>query len=201
MTNQESKQNNNQKKFRYHGNSMFPTFKPGQVLYLRPEGRSPKPGDIVVFQSQGRHVVHRVERIVDAEYITRGDNNSREDMNPILLDQIIGIVEEKDEWGKIQPVSGDKAGLYKARFRWKLLRLNNGLRRYYGAPYRWLKASRLITHIWHPQVTMVQMKTSSSDVVKYVVRGKTVATWYQEERRFQYKWPYDLVIFPPEKTM
>lgn len=186
-----------EKKFRYRGSSMLPTFKPGQVLYLRPEGYTPQPGDIVVYRSHGQYIVHRVKIVKDGNLVTRGDNNPRDDEFEVSIDQVVGVVDQKDDWGKNERVPGGSYALLRAMLRWKTREIFTKMLPVIGAPYRWLKASRLLKHIWNPQVTMVQMKTSNGDVVKYVVRGKTVATWHQQESRFQYKRPYDLVIFPP----
>jgi hypothetical protein len=187
------------KKFRYTGSSMRSTFKPGQVLYVRPTTEGVQPGDVVVYRRGKVHIVHRVKKVIGPNVITRGDNNPREDAELVQPGQIVGVVEKVDDWGNFRPVAGGRVGLWLARLRWGATTLINQLRPVIGAPYRWLKARRWINLVWHPEVVSIQLQSSEGIMVKYVVRGKTVATWYHKESRFEYKRPYDLVIFPPKK--
>lgn len=179
---------------------MLPTFKPGQVLYIHPEGNTPRPGDVVVYRFRDSYVVHRVKAIKGGELITRGDNNLYED-TPVKFNQVIGVVEKKEDKGKIENIRVNWMALLIVRLRWVLRQFFKRMLPWLGAPYRWLKASKLVSHFWHPRVTILRVQSPFSDVVKYIVRGKTVATWQQKEARFQYKRPYDLIICPPKKAI
>ncbi len=187
-------------KFRYSGTSMRTTFKPGQVLYVHPRAKGVQPGDVVVYRKDGEYIVHRVKEVQPGHVITRGDNNPNDDLEFILLDDIVGVVEKVDEWGNSHPVAGGRKGLWVARLRWELTAFFNWLRPVIGAPYRWLKTRRWVSRVWHPGVTTIQLRTLDGVMVKYLVRGKTVATWQPRNARFTCRRPYDLIIFPPESS-
>ena len=89
---------------------MVPTFKPGQVLYVRPEGRTVQPGDVVVYRKGDGYIVHRVHSVHPEGIYTRGDNNPNPDGYLIPPEQIIGIVDQVDDWGEIRRVRGGKSG-------------------------------------------------------------------------------------------
>lgn len=91
--------------------SMEPEIPTGSVIYvsqIAPE--EIKSGDIIAFYSgDGESVVcHRVveNRIVEGEFITKGDANPREDINAVTYGELIGIVVRHF------PVVGDLMALY-----------------------------------------------------------------------------------------
>jgi len=186
-------------KFRYKGPSMLPTFKPGQMLYIRPEQRAIKPGDVVVFQKENEYIVHRVVSVTPEGISTRGDNNPHGDPWLLTPDQVLGVVEKAEDWDKAHAVRGGKTALLQAKARWTLKTVCTRSLPWLGAPYRWLKAKGWVKKIWHPPVTQVQLQTNEGTMIKYVVRGKTVANWYPRQQRFLCRRPYDLVITPPTK--
>lgn len=186
------------KKFIYRGNSMHAIFRQGHVLYVRPESKKPRPGDVVVFRRGEEFVVHRVNTITPNGLQTRGDNNLRFDDFPIDEKLIVGIVNRVDDGKKARPVIGGLLGLFIARTRWGLTAIFNWMRPVIGAPYRWLKSSRIMAKFWHPKIVQVKTNSSSGPMIKYIAGGKTVATWIPSLKRFQCKRLYDLVIFPPD---
>lgn len=191
--------NSQNKKFRYRGLSMRSTFKPGQVLYMHPQAEGVQPGDVVVYRNGLEYIVHRVNSLQEDGIHTRGDNNPHEDEAPITSDQIIGVVEKVDDWGNSHAVTGGWKGLWLARLRWGTYSMFNKMLPWLGAPYRWLKAKRWVARFWHPRITIVHLQVENGIMVKYIVRGKTVATWQPKLSRFTYQRPYDLIIFPPEQ--
>jgi hypothetical protein len=192
--------NTQHKQFRYRGLSMRSTFKPGQVLYVRPEAEGVQPGDVVVYHQGEETIVHRVKSVQNTGIHTQGDNNLREDETPIPADQIIGVVEKVDDWGTFHPVASGRKGLWFARLRWGMRGMFHKMLPWLGAPYRWLKASRWVPHLWRPHITRIQLQTQNGILIKFVVRGKTVATWEPQRSRFTCRRPYDLIIFLPEVT-
>lgn len=176
---------------------MRSTFHQGQVLYVRPESKKPHPGDVIVYRMGEEFVVHRVNAVSREWIKTRGDNNPRFDEFPIEEKQIVGIVESVDDGKATRPVTGGRRGLIIARMRWGFSAAVNWMRPVIGAPYRWLKSSRIMAKIWHPKVIQVKTNSTSGPMIKYIVCGKTVATWNPNLKRFQCKRLYDLVIFPP----
>lgn len=203
LTEADLSQNNLKRdKVRYHGPSMYPTFKPGQVLYLRPESHGVEPGDVVVYRCGNTYIVHRVQLVQQEGFSTRGDNNPRADEAPIPQEEIIGVVDKVDDWGKLHPVTGGKRGLWQARMRWETKSLYHSLLPWLGAPYRWLKKRGWIRKLWHPPVERVHFQTLTGPIVKYISRGKIVAIWQPESSSFTCRRPYDLVIdVPLNKTL
>lgn len=193
-----SKRELDETKFRYTGFSMRSTFKPGEVLYVRPESKKPLPGDVVVYRRGEEFVVHRVNYVTSVGFQTRGDNNPRDDEFPINKEQIVGIVESVDDGKKNRPVIGGRKGLINARMRWGFSAIFNWMHPVIGAPYRWLKSSRVLAKVWHPKIIQVKTNSSSGPMIKYIAGGKTVATWNPDLKLFQCKRLYDLVIFPPD---
>lgn len=70
--------------------SMEPTLHVNDVIFVRP-AENYQAEDIVVYQSQGMLVVHRIRSIDGETVITRGDNNNADD-DPISLNAILGKV-------------------------------------------------------------------------------------------------------------
>ena len=75
--------------------SMEPEIPVGSVIYVKAaEPETIEEGDIIVFSRDGSMVTHRVQenRYVEGEFITKGDANRTDDMNPVPYDQFIGKV-------------------------------------------------------------------------------------------------------------
>ena len=177
---------------------MRSTFSPGEILYVRPHANEVKPGDVIVYRRGDEYVVHRVRTITSDGIVARGDNNLHEDQDLVKFEQVIGVVNEVDTGKEIRIVNGGKKGLWLARLRWSFSSIINWMRPVVGAPYRWLKSSRLMAKIWHPNVIQVKTVSSSGPMIKYIAGRKTVATWIPDLKRFQCKRLYDLVVFPPD---
>lgn len=80
--------------FRIFGHSMMPTFKHGQeVLAISTNYYSLKIGDIVVFTNKRHYTtIHRIVRRKGSFWITKGDNNKREDRQLLSFTNYIGKV-------------------------------------------------------------------------------------------------------------
>jgi signal peptidase I len=84
-------------KIKADGYSMYPTVKPGSVIYIEPltEKMSPAPGEIIAWKRESGFVVHRLVRIIrngdKTIYFTRGDSCSYEDQ-PVTKEIIAGRV-------------------------------------------------------------------------------------------------------------
>lgn len=70
--------------------SMEPTFSKGTLLIVR-ESNDIDVGDIVVYQSQGELIVHRVVEVDQESVVTKGDANNVCD-EPFVRSQVKGIV-------------------------------------------------------------------------------------------------------------
>lgn len=93
--------------FLYQGNSMYPRFRHGDLLYIQPyRGHRICRGDIVVFSQADSQsmVVHRVAQINDLGIKTRGDNNPTTDSWVLSIEDIIGYVRKVLRRNKEMPV-------------------------------------------------------------------------------------------------
>ncbi len=85
-------------KLRVHGNSMYPTFKNGDLLYIDKDipYSSLREGDIVCFNdpeySQEISTCHRVVLQTFKGFIAKGDNNFLCDGNYIIQQNYVGKV-------------------------------------------------------------------------------------------------------------
>jgi signal peptidase I len=90
------------------GYSMFPSIRPGSVLYIEPlENNSvPGPGEIIAWKKESGFVVHRLVSIFEEDnhkyFVTRGDSSLAED-DPMPMEQIAGRV-VKVEYPEGKPV-------------------------------------------------------------------------------------------------
>ena len=190
--------------FAYHGHSMAPTFHSGHLLYVRPTARDIAPGDVIVFASPSGDActVHRVVAVSAAGVLTRGDNNARQDGQPIPFARVVGRVEAVQQQGRLKPVRGGKPALWWARMGWVTRRARAWLRARLGAPYRALRASprlrRVLARCFSRQIEVVRLETPHGPLVKYICRGRTVARWWPRLQRFECLKPYDLFIPRPE---
>jgi signal peptidase I len=89
------------------GISMYPTIKPGSVIFIEPfeKGIDPLPGEIIAWKRDSGFVVHRLIRCYIQKhqkyFITRGDSSLVED-DPVLFDQIAGkVVKVENTKGEI----------------------------------------------------------------------------------------------------
>ncbi|MBN2633535.1 MAG: S24/S26 family peptidase [Bacteroidales bacterium] len=84
-------------KIRAEGYSMYPSVKPGSVIYIEAPGQDYMPlrGEIIAWKRQTGFVVHRVIRIIDRpdskELVTRGDSCRYEDQ-PVEMGKLAGKV-------------------------------------------------------------------------------------------------------------
>ena len=92
-------------KIKADGYSMYPTVKPGSVIYIEPltENMSPAPGEIIAWKRESGFVVHRLVRIIrngdKTIYFTRGDSCSSEDQ-PVTKEIIAGRVVSVEDLNK-----------------------------------------------------------------------------------------------------
>lgn len=187
--------------FIYSGLSMHPTFKPGQLLYIRPTMNGLSVGDVIVYSDHNQkiNVVHRVVKIKDGLVYTRGDNNPYNDVNPIHPKDILGVVVKVNQNGSIASVQGGKAGYRRLQHQAKRNRIAHFLKSLLFPFYRNIKASGIVPKIWHPEIKKIHLETQNGFVIKYVSRNRTVAQWDSVSKRFTYQHPYDLLITPPDQ--
>ena len=75
--------------------SMEPEIPVGSLVYVEPaQPAEVREGEIIVFYSGGSAVTHRVvqNRLVEGEFVTKGDANQQEDLNTISYASLVGRV-------------------------------------------------------------------------------------------------------------
>jgi signal peptidase I len=191
----------------YRGESMLGTFQPGDYLTVIPVRFDEiNIGDVVVFRGPSSEKdeksewVHRVVLSRPGGLVTRGDNNSYNDLEILTNDNIIGKVTHASRDGKTRLIMGGRWGFLKARCLHTRHPLTNLFRRFCGRYYRWLKASRLISCLWKPDLHRLSLKTDDGLLVKYLNNGRTVARWWPETKKFDVVKPFDLVIPYPKDS-
>ena len=78
--------------------SMRPEYPVGTVVYVKDmEPAKVEEGDVIAFVRENSIVVHRVvqNRTVEARFITKGDANEINDIDPVPYDNMVGRVEKK----------------------------------------------------------------------------------------------------------
>ena len=71
--------------------SMEPTLKVGGILYYKEENINDfKEGDVLVYQLNDHIISHRIVKVLDDSFITKGDNNKSIDTYEVLGYQILG---------------------------------------------------------------------------------------------------------------
>ena len=81
--------------FNVETGSMEPAIPVGSVVYVEAvEPRAVDPGEVIAFYSNGAVITHRVvmNQYFYEEFVTKGDANDKEDINPIPYTDLIGRV-------------------------------------------------------------------------------------------------------------
>ncbi len=76
--------------------SMEPSIPEGSLIYVRPvEWNEIAQGDIIAFRRGGAVVTHRVMqvRVVEGDFVTKGDANASEDLTTVPFSELLGMVE------------------------------------------------------------------------------------------------------------
>lgn len=190
--------------FIYRGSSMTPSFRAGQLLYVRPIAQDIAPGDVVVFADPAKsgYVVHRVVSSTDTGLITRGDDSWSNDTLPVAPDQVVGRVEVVEDQGVVRPVRWGRRALWTARIGWGARRVAWWLRYVLGIPYRALgrppMLRRALGRCFRRQLRVVRLETPEGPLIKTTYRGYTVSRWWPQLNRFECRRPYDLIIPRPD---
>ncbi len=77
--------------------SMYPTIRTGSLIAIQPI-ESPEVGEIITYQRSSRQtpITHRIiDTLIEngqIQYITKGDNNEFQDMEPVTKEMVLGRV-------------------------------------------------------------------------------------------------------------
>lgn len=72
--------------------SMEPGIPAGGMVFTDMKKREPKAGDVITYRIENTTVTHRVVRLEDGCYVTKGDANQEEDAVSVLPSRIVGTV-------------------------------------------------------------------------------------------------------------
>jgi hypothetical protein len=126
--------------------------------------------------------------------VTRGDHCRLTDQDPVTEATFIGRVKEFDREGMVlRPRNGRKGSFHSQRIRLQML-LTDALKSLLKKPYRRLRKSGIVARIWHPDLETLRFDTSAGALIKFIHHGKTVASFWQNEKRWSFSRPYDLLI-------
>lgn len=71
--------------------SMEPNISPGDMILVRHiKPKNIKVDDIITFKVDNNYVTHRVIKVNDSNFITKGDNNNTEDLSPVPFEKVVG---------------------------------------------------------------------------------------------------------------
>ena len=156
-------------------------------------------GDVVAFACGCKVITHRIVGREENGFVTQGDGSLQRDGECLTPGRLIGRVMGRERAGKRSPVMGGIRG----RRRGAIMRAANRVRSFVGhalaMPYRLTRTSQLVPLLWRPRMTVVHFAGSQGKSTKFIHRGKTVACWVPNERRWTCRKPYDLILAPPSK--
>ena len=185
-------------RFIYSGGSMAPLFRPGQMLYVKPDAQELRPGDVIIFDDPSRRarVVHRIIAITSEGLITRGDHNLQRDELPVVSGLVVGRVDAVEADGRLRRVSGGRRGLACACARRLALQLRRGLRSLLAHPWRLFSSSpllrRSLRRFFPLHFEFISLHTALGPEVKALYRGRVVARRQPAQLRFSCRKPFDL---------
>jgi len=180
---------------------MMGTFLPGDWLYVKSiPFSSLHIGDIVVYyknseQKSQSMIVHRVRSKSVLGVRTQGDASTSIDPSLVSSQALLGRVEfvRRSNSDKYVCVWNGWRGQMRA-ISLQLIRQFVEIGRY---PYRALRASGLFQRLAAPFVSKVAFSIPEGPCIKYLLLGRSVATWQPAQGRFTCRKPFDLFIKPP----
>jgi signal peptidase I len=189
----------------YQGRSMVGTFKNGAYLHTQKTFITDLHcGDVVVIKNQKpdrqeNQYVHRIVHITSLNFITRGDNNQANDDQHVSVENLIGLVTHYERNGKVHKVWNGRLGMMRARVLHGRLHIVRAAKFLMRKPYRMLKKTGIVARLWQPEIKTIHFETQDGPLVKYVHKGKTVASCWIGSNRWWFRRPYDFVIGPKVK--
>jgi len=71
-------------------NSMWPVLEKGDLILIKGANKDDiKIGDVVVYEVENGFIIHRVVKLMDKSFVTKGDANTVNDQ-PIKYDKVVG---------------------------------------------------------------------------------------------------------------
>lgn len=186
--------------FQFHGRSMWPLLRPGDLVVVRPvEVSQLRVGDCIAFQTQRDTsvpaVVHRVCELMP-KIRTKGDHRPARDDDPVEPQDIAGRVIGRIRFGRRREIAGGWRGRVMALALQALARLDPDRPALLG---RCARVLRRIVSIFATQyttgATQAQFRTESGSLQKrMIVRGAVVAAYDDAHGSWRVEWPYSLWV-------
>jgi signal peptidase I len=190
----------------YSGSSMAGTFREGDRINIEKSRNSEiKIGDVAIFISpvemeKETHCVHRVVFLTGKGFVTRGDNNPKNDEELMTEKNLIGRVTHYERNGKTYKVWTGKLGMMRARVLHSRLHVIRTAKFFLRKPYRKLKKTGILAKLWRPEIEMIYFETQDGPLIKCIHKGRTVASCWTKTNRWWFRRPYDFVIGPNLKS-
>ena len=121
-------------------------------------------------------LVHRIVKLIKKDFITRGDNNPKNDEEPVTEENLIGKVTHYERNGKIHKVWNGRLGMMRARVLHGRLHIIRCAKFLLRKPYRLIKKSGIVAKLWQPEIETIYFETQDGPLVKYIHKGRTVAS-------------------------
>ena len=176
----------NNRQIRYVGSSMDPGLLQDDILAWVPVSeRLPVRGDVIIFEdpdSSNRLIIHRIVGVnPDGTYVTRGDNIRYDDVNPVPLTSIRGVVTGgvRDDCTLEVPLGS--AGMWFHRYAQLRMRILSVLQKMFSRPYQFLSRQKILFRIVPQRYRqrLVVVKTNEGyDLQVYL--GKHLVGWKGE---------------------
>lgn len=184
----------------YHGRSMWPVFREGDLIVLRPVSCDAlRVGDCIAFRTDGSdaRIVHRITGVVPA-IRTKGDHLPCEDDVGVLPSDIEGRVVARIRFGKRTEIAAGWWGRFSSAAMQWLARLDPSREARLGRCAKMLRTvvAPLAARRLARAVTARFSSESGRQVERLVLGGRTVATFDVQARVWNVDWPFSLWIDP-----
>jgi signal peptidase I len=186
----------------YSGHSMAGTFLSADWLtFAVIPFTSIQRGDVLVFHNEAEKlIVHRVVRQTQEGIVTQGDNSLEPDPEFLTPEHVVSQVIHRERNGKTYNVQNGRLGMLRARVLHGRLHFIKALKFFLKRPYRILKKTGIVTKLWRPEIETIHFETQDGPLVKYVHKGRTVASCWTDTNRWWFRRPYDFIIDPKAKA-
>ena len=193
------KQRGHEQRITYTGASMLPTFQEGDALNIAAcTAEELRPGDVVVFKSlkKNRLIVHRVFCKEKKMILTRGDNNSDVDIEPLQYEQILGKVISARRLGDDIPIQQGLRGQYRSSVLRILKSANHGVSFLLHHPYHFLANLNWLSRIswFRSRIRIISYKRQAGEELQMLFGSRVIGYRRAGKTDWQIKKPFRLLV-------
>jgi len=182
----------------YMGQSMVPTFTPGDLLYFEPGCNEIKVGDVIVFRTKGddKNIVHRVISTGKEGIKTRGDNNNLPDSWLLTGEDIIGKVIEAERDGVKRKVSGSTEGYVKGHILHILRKIKFYFIKIFRPFYLWLSERNLTGSLLQKcgLLRIISIKKEDKEELQLLSGRLVIGRLLPGRKKWQIRKPFRLLV-------